>query len=56
MTIFRPSRISPAGWPSRVSALIAAEIGADGVLLGIALEKHVRERLAGWVEPDLKLT
>jgi hypothetical protein len=42
----RKERDALANWPSRVSPLIAAEIGCDQVALAVALEKHVREFLA----------
>lgn len=54
--VARLERDAWLGWPSRVSALIAAEIGADQATLAIALEKHVREQLAGRAEPNLRVT
>ncbi|KAB2918532.1 MAG: hypothetical protein F9K29_08175 [Hyphomicrobiaceae bacterium] len=43
----REERDALMNWPARVTPLIAAEVGADPVALAVALEKHVREHLAG---------
>jgi phage terminase Nu1 subunit (DNA packaging protein) len=51
----RGERDALLNWPSRVVALIAAEIGADQVKLAVVLEKHVREYLAERAEPHLRL-
>jgi hypothetical protein len=44
---FREERDALLNWPARVSALIAAEVGVEAGVLLVALEKHVREFLAG---------
>ena len=39
----REARDSWANWPSRVAALMAAELGVDAAAMQISLENHVRE-------------
>lgn len=51
----RQDRDSWSNWPSRVSPLIAAELGVDQVKLAVVLEKHVREQLAERAQPTLRL-
>lgn len=48
-------RDSWANWPSRVTPLIAAELGVDLVNLAVILEKHVREQLAERAQPALRI-
>lgn len=42
----RQERDALMNWPSRVSPLIAAELGCDQVKLAVVLEKYVREFLS----------
>lgn len=51
----RQDRDSWSNWPSRVSPLIAAELGVDQVKLAVVLEKHVREQLSERAQPTLRL-
>src|SRR5262245_22397273 len=44
---FREERDALQTWPARISAIIAADLGVDAGRLLVALEKHVREFLAG---------
>lgn len=41
----RQERDAWLNWPARVAAIIAAEVGVDGRLMRVALDKHVREHL-----------
>lgn len=50
----RQERDSWLSWPTRVSATIAAETGADEELLHAALEREVRDHLRGLTEPHLR--
>jgi len=53
--IFEKARIERdawLNWPSRMSAVIAAEIGCDKNKLAIALEKFVRQHLADRSKAD----
>jgi hypothetical protein len=51
----RQDRDSWTNWPSRVSPLIAAELGVDQVKLAVVLEKYVRDHLAERAQPALRL-
>ena len=44
---FREERDALLNWPVRISAVMAAELGLEAGVLLVALEKHVREFLAG---------
>lgn len=57
-TIFRLSRQerdSWLGWPSRVSSVMAAELGVQPHFMQTVLDKHVREHLEGLAEIRLEL-
>lgn len=51
----REERDAWAGWPARVAALIAAELGTDVHALQTTLDRHVREHLAELSQPRLDL-
>lgn len=51
--IGRQERDAWLNWPARVAAIIAAEVGVDGRLMRVALDKHVREHLNELSEIDL---
>ena len=52
----RQERDAWIGWPSRVAALIAAELGINAHAMQTVLEKHVREHLVSLSEirPDFR--
>lgn len=51
--IGRQERDAWLNWPARVAAIIAAEVGVDGMLMRVALDKHVREHLNELSEIEL---
>ena len=50
----RQERDAWVGWPARVAALMAAELGAQTALMQKVLEAHVRAHLDELAEPDIE--
>ncbi len=51
----RREREAWSQWPTRIAALVAADLGADPHLALTVLERHVREHLAQLAEPRLDM-
>jgi hypothetical protein len=51
----RDERDAWSGWPARVAAVLAAELGCDTHHLQTVLDRHVREHLEQLAEPRLEL-
>jgi hypothetical protein len=51
----RDERDAWSGWPARIAAVVAAELGCDIHHLQTALDRHVREHLDQLAEPRLEL-
>jgi hypothetical protein len=51
----RDERDAWSGWPARIAAVLAAELGVDTHHLQTALDRHVREHLNQLAEPRLEL-
>ena len=51
----RDERDAWSGWPARIAAVLAAELGCDTHDLQTALDRHVREHLDQLAEPRLEL-
>lgn len=51
----RDERDAWSGWPARIAAVLAAELGCDIHHLQTALDRHVREHLDQLAEPRLEL-
>ena len=51
----RDERDAWSGWPARIAAVLAAELGCDTHHLQTVLDRHVREHLDQLAEPRLEL-
>jgi hypothetical protein len=51
----RDERDAWSGWPARIAAVVAAELGCDIHHLQTTLDRHVREHLDQLAEPRLEL-
>lgn len=51
----RAERDAWLGWPTRVAALMAAELGSDSHTVQTLLERHVRQHLEGLSEIDVDI-
>lgn len=53
-TFARRVRDQIQSWPSRVAALMAAEVGVDAHLMEVTLDRHVRDLLRSMADVDAK--
>ena len=51
----RDERDAWSGWPARIAAVLAAELGCDTHHLQTVLDRHVRDHLEQLAEPRLEL-
>ena len=51
----RDERDAWSGWPARIAAVLAAELGCDTHHLQTVLDRHVREHLDQLAEPRLEI-